>query len=144
MKFTLLGENQEKVEIYIMKRKYTEALNDWDLNWVESEIIVNIAGYSARFPADLRTDELKDFVDGLNKMNKSLKGKAELINIDTYIDIECNVTPFGQLNWSVKTTYPAVEGAELTFGFQSDQSYLKPLISQIEDVLSVYPVIGQT
>ncbi len=49
----------------------------------------------------------------------------------------------GQIMWSGETCYPAGYGAVLKFEFKSDQSYLKRLIKELDDILTVFPVIGK-
>ncbi len=48
----------------------------------------------------------------------------------------------GQLLWSGQTCYPVGNGAVLKFEFKSDQSYLQRLVKEVEDILLVFPVIG--
>lgn len=81
MKFHLLGEENEKVEIEVLARTHADTTNYWDINWIESNIKVDIPGYLVHFNASLRTDELRDFVNELKLMNGNLKGKAVLNNL---------------------------------------------------------------
>jgi hypothetical protein len=49
----------------------------------------------------------------------------------------------GRIIWSAELCYLAGYGAQLNFDFESDQSFLKELIKQLEPILSVFPVIGR-
>lgn len=143
MKFHLLGEEDEKVEIEILSRKYPNISDYWDRNWIASKINAEIPGYLVRFPADLRTDELRDFVNELKLMSRQLKGKAILKNLDSYIHFVCEMNSLGQITWSGETCYPAGYGSVLNFEFKSNQSYLERLIKELDVILSVFPVIGK-
>lgn len=143
MKFHLLGEENERVEMEVLSRKHPNSSDYWDVNWIVSKINVEIPGYLGQFYVDLRTDELRDFVDELKLMSSSLKGKAILKNLDSTIHFECEMNYSGQIMWSGETCYPAGYGAVLKFEFKSDQSYLKRLIKELDDILSVFPVIGK-
>ena len=143
MKFYLLGEDNEKVEIEVLSRTHPKSTDFWDGNWIDSNIHVEIPGYTAQFMACLRTDELSYFLDGLNTMHKMLKGKAILENLDEYIHFECEMNNLGHIEWKGKTCYPNGFGAELTFEFKSNQSYLEQIIRDLNRILAVFPVIGK-
>lgn len=143
MKFHLLGNEYERVEIEVISRRYPDTTNYWDINWIDSKINVDIPGYVVEFHASLRTDELSDFLNELQLLNKNLKGNATLNNLDKYIHFECEMDRLGKMKWSGETCYPAGFGAVLNFEFNSDQSYLERLIKELEAVLSVFPIIGK-
>ncbi|MEH6942686.1 WapI family immunity protein [Bacillus sp. JJ722] len=142
MKFHLLGEN-EKVQIEILSRSYPNSSDYWDVNWVDSKITIEIPGYFVHFDTDIRTDGLKDFMNELKLMNSKLKGRAILKNMDGSIYFECEMNRLGQISWEGETCYPVTFGAVLNFSFQSDQSFLERLIEELEDILSIFPVIGK-
>ncbi len=142
MEFHLLGDENEKVVIEVLTRTHPDTTDYWDINWIDTNIKVEIPGYLANFPASLRTDELSDFVQQLNLMNRDLKGKADLDNMDSYIHFECEMDHFGKIKWTGQTCFPAGYGAVLKFEFHSDQSYLERLIKELDAILDVFPVIG--
>ncbi|MET4559832.1 hypothetical protein ABIA69_000975 [Lysinibacillus parviboronicapiens] len=143
MNFHLLGEENERVVMEVLSRKYPNSADYWDVNWIDSKINVEIPGYLVQFYADLRTDDVRDFVDELKLMSSSLQGKAILKNLESTIHFECKMNYSGQIMWSGETCYPAGYGAVLKFEFKSDQSYLKRLIKDLDDILTVFPVIGK-
>jgi len=142
VKFKLLGEENEKVEIEVIGRTHPESTDYWDGNWIDAKLKVEIPGYLVEFVANLRTDELRGFLDELKIMYKTLKGKVELDNMDEYIHFECEINNLGHIRWIGKTCYPPGYGAELTFEFQSNQSYLEQIIRELDAILAVFPVIG--
>ncbi|MCZ2259936.1 WapI family immunity protein [Sporosarcina sp. G11-34] len=143
MKFHILGEKDEKVEIEILSRSYPNSSDYWDVNWIDSKIKAEIPGYLVHFKADLRTDELRDFVNELKLMNRQLKGRAELNNLEGYIYFGCDMNNVGQITWAGEACYPAGYGAVLNFEFKSNQSYLDSLIKELDAILAVFPVIGK-
>ncbi|WP_409305006.1 hypothetical protein [Peribacillus sp. SCS-155] len=110
---------------------------------VNSKIYIDIPGCVASFDANLRTDELRDFVSDLKLMNRLLKGKANLNNLDNYLELECHMDKLGKINWTAETCYPAGYGAVLNFEFESNQTFLPRLIKELDDIVSVFPVIGK-
>jgi hypothetical protein len=75
-------------------------------------------------------------------MNKQLNGKASLKNLDNYLHIECEMDKLGKIMWTAETCYPVGYGAVLNFEFESDQSFLNRLITELDDISSDFPVIG--
>lgn len=142
MKFQISGDDA-KIEIAVNSRSHPQSSDYWDGNWIASTIKIEIPGYKAQFNADLRTDELRDFVNELKEMDKKLKGKANLVNLDGYLELEAELDIRGRISWIAETCYPAGMGAVLKFDFYSDQSYLKGIINEIEAILSVFPVLGK-
>lgn len=142
MKFHISGDDA-KIEIIVISRSHPNFTDYWDGNWITSTIKIEIPGYKAQFSAELRTDELRDFVNELKTMDKKLKGKASLINLDGYLELEGELDKKGRVSWKVETCYPSGIGAVLKFDFCSDQNYLKGIINEIESILSVFPVLGK-
>ncbi|MBM6618774.1 WapI family immunity protein [Bacillus suaedaesalsae] len=142
MEFSIIGVDTN-ITIDVVRRSHPETKNYWDINWITSRIQIKIPGYSVDFEAYLRTDEILRFLNGLKSMNKDLKGNAILVNLDSFIEMECKMSHFGKLLWSFETCYPNGDGAVLTSEFESDQSYLPKLIKELEMILNAFPVIGK-
>lgn len=138
-----MSGDDARIEIVVISRSHPNCTDYWDGNWITSTISIEIPGYKAQFNADLRTDELKDFANELKVMDKMLKGKAKLFNLDGYLELEGEINKKGEIYWTVETCYPAGIGAILKFDFCSDQSYLKGIVNEIESILSVFPVLGK-
>lgn len=142
MKFHLLGDGT-KIAIEIIDRKYLDASDFWDGNWINSKINIEIPGYLARFNANLRTDELMTFLNQLKRMDNQMKGKAILENIEDFISLKGEMNGLGNITWTGETCYPLGTGAILNFEFESDQSFLRNLTKELEEILDRFPVIGK-
>lgn len=142
MKFHLYG-NETTIQIDVLNRNFPNSNDYWDGNWVTSNVNMEIPGYCVSFVADLRTDELRDFLNELQTMNTTLKGKTILKNLDSFLHFEAEIDKLGKVKWSIETQYLSGYGAILNFQFKSDQSYLPKLIKELEDILLIYPVIGK-
>ena len=139
-KLYILGSDT-KIKVEVMERLYPESIGAWEGDWVKAAIAVEIPGYSANFLADLRTEEFKEFRDQLAAMNQELEGTASLISIENAIEAKAVMDSLGGIYWEVSTRYPISTGAVLTFAFGSDQSYLNPLIKELDEVLKEFPVL---
>lgn len=139
-KLQILG-SETKIEIKVLERLYPESVGLWEGDWVKAAISVEIPGYSADFHADLRAGEFKDFREQLNAMNQKLEGTASLISIENAIEVKGSMDSQGGIYWEARTRYPISTGALLDFEFGSDQSYLDPLIKELDEVLTEFPVL---
>ncbi|WP_400162580.1 WapI family immunity protein [Brevibacillus sp. TJ4] len=142
MQITISGREDTQIDIIAVNRSYPYQQDYWDGNWLNCEIKVNIPGYTAAFPADLRTDEFQCFMVDLISIDSNLNGTANFRSMDSYIDLTCKITKTGILEWECRTSYPPFTGANLSFSFTSDQSFLPHLIKQLEMLIETYPVIG--
>ncbi|MFC5603751.1 hypothetical protein [Sporosarcina koreensis] len=142
MKFYLLGE-ETKVEIDVLYRSYPNSSDYWDANWVNATIKIEIPGYKVSFDADLRTDEIRKFLNELKSLRQSLRGKASLTNLEGNLEFEGEIDKLGKIKWNAETCYPAGNGAVLEFKFESDQTYLNMLIKELDDIITHFPVIGK-
>ncbi|WP_270182274.1 WapI family immunity protein [Alkalihalobacillus sp. CinArs1] len=142
IQFQLLGD-KSKIAIEVLGRKYPDSTDYWDGNWIDSYVLLKIPGYSAKFRANVRTNELLSFLEELKTMNETLKGKAVLENMEDFILLEGRMDALGNVMWSGETCYPMGTGAILNFTFESDQSYLTKLIEELIVVVDKFPVIGK-
>jgi hypothetical protein len=139
--FTIKNEDN-LVKVSVLSRPYKDSDNYWDINWLICGVYIKIPGFIADFSTYIRTDELKSFYDELRKMNSELKGTASLSTMERGVFIKSHIDKFGKIEWSVETQYPEGTGAELTFEFGSDQSYLCEIINDIKSIIEEYPVIN--
>lgn len=141
MNFFIVGENT-KIEIEVFTQSYPESTDYWDGNWLNATIECEIPGFNAKFDLHIRTDELQDFSDQVKEMARKKAGKAALYNLDGYIEIEAIYEEPGTVNWTAALCYPAGNGASLKFDFSADQTSLNQLIKELDEIISVFPVVG--
>ncbi len=138
-----VNSNGTKVTIDILHRNCPDSDDYWDGNWLNANIKVSLPGYQASFNGDIRTDEVRAFLEGCKKMDQTLSGSVKFSSMEEIIELNGEIDRTGQIEWSGKTTYPVGTGATLTFKFLSDQSFLETLISELELIMSQFPVKGK-
>ena len=102
-----------KFVIKVIGRQHPDATDYWDGNWIGSIINIEIPGYSVKFPANLRTDELLSFMEELKNLDETLKEKASLKSMEDFIMLEGEVDLTGKVMWTGETCYPLGTGAIL-------------------------------
>ena len=136
---SILGADT-KIEVEILDRLHPESIGSWEGDWVKASIAIEIPGYSAAFPAELRLEELRGFREQIESMNESLDGEASWVSIDHIIETKATMDFQGGIYWETVTRYPVGSETALCFTFSADQSYLAPLIRQLDEVLEEFPL----
>jgi hypothetical protein len=83
---------------------------------------------------------LEKFLQEAEQLYANMKGKAVLKNMDSVIRLEVTADKTGRLIWDGELVYPAGVGTFLKFTYESDQTFLPGLISEIRQILRQYPV----
>ncbi|MFC5848256.1 hypothetical protein [Deinococcus petrolearius] len=92
--------------------------------------------------AFVMTAELARFRDELRKVYEQLDGEAGLWTIEPELKVRLTARPNGGLEVEISLT-PNQLTQEHRFFVALDQSYLPPVINQINDILNRFPVRGE-
>jgi|SRR3989339_168176 len=141
MKFIIKGDNGDVI-VEIIRRNDYGSEEYYDANWLSTRINVNILGYNASFNGDIQTTEIESFMNQVEKMYNMSSNEAIFSTIEGIIEIKGKKNTLGHIEWICETRYPAGIGATLLFSINSDQSFLPNLISQLKNILKIFPVIN--
>ena len=142
VKFTVRGENAN-VTISVKWREFPDLHDYHDGNWLISDITIMVPGFKGSFDFCLDAPALAGFLQELNQMKATVSGSASFTPIEPSISLVGEMTNMRQIRWKGIAQYPLGYGSELDFEFESDQSYLPEVISELENVLSLFPVRRQ-
>lgn len=92
--------------------------------------------------AEARADELSRFREQISKLHETLTGDAWLASIDFWFEIKLVGDGKGHVAIEGWIDDQAGIGNRLAFENGMDQTYLDPLIRQLDAVLQEYPVVG--
>jgi hypothetical protein len=129
------------LKIWVIGRQFPEASDYWDGNWLN--VVAHCAAEGASVTATgsiLHLGELSQWRDALAKMDETVAGTAELPTIEPNLRLEltCDKNT-GQVRGKCEIT-PDHMTQQHVFELGLDQSYLRPLISQCDDILREYPL----
>ena len=91
----------------------------------------------------MRTDEFEQFNEHLELMHRSLSGVARLQTMEHGVELEGQINERGAISWKGSLRHPVGGPVELKLRFDSDQSYIPEMLSQLEAILEAFPVIGE-
>ncbi len=115
-----------------------------DANWLKCRIKVCIGAFSADIDATMTTHDFVEFQNDLSKSLKTLSGIAAFRTDEEWlsIDIEMNARGAAHIRGSVQMH--GLPKANLTFEFETDQSYLSQTCVQLRNVVQNFPIRGRS
>ena len=124
-----IGSESEYVRV-MLKPPYSKT------GWCESTVEIAVSGFSGRIEASLEICDITDFASELTALYQSLQGEARLCPREEQFTIVVSVQTRGQVHvhgvaWS-KATYEN----KLDYNFWLDQSFLPPVLAQLQDLLN--------
>ena len=142
--YILLGNPEgDHISVRVQGRLHPGTTDYWDANWLMTPIDVVVGGFRGDIPATLRADELMRFKVGAEGLYQTLGGEARLESMEDWISLTLAATKTGHLRIAGTICDRAGDGNRLTFRMDGiDQSYLPPVISQLNALEQLFPVIG--
>lgn len=126
--------------LWVFGRQFPESEDYWDGNWlnVKAEVVapdscVRVSG------AIIHLGELAGFAKELEKFDQTLAGTACLSCIEPNLKIVIEGKSLGHLKATIDIT-PEHLTQRHRFISEFDQTFLKPLLIQLRNVLSRYPL----
>jgi len=131
------------LEVTVHGRQFPDSNDYWDGNWLYVSARCDGPGsYASASGSFLRVPELAAWLVALKQMSKTLSGKADLETTEPNLALKMVINKLGQIDLSVSIT-PDHLTQDHRFDFEIDQSYLAPLIQQLEAVLKEFPMTGK-
>lgn len=121
-----------------------EALNshsEWDRNWIKTKVTLKGGIFSGTYEGLFMTSDFQYFKLQLQSMKGDLKESANFTSLEYHLDLVLKGDGIGHIEVNVVgRDRPYSGGGCLSFQFETDQTYLDPLINQLENITSKFPV----
>ena len=142
MEFSI-ADGGMSVTIDVLHR--TQAPTDaWSKTFVEANVRASTPAFTATVRGPIGIVDLIDFRAALGTVYETLRGTAGLDTLDPLLSLGLSVDHLGHLLWDVAIVDPArAYPAQLSFRFESDQTYLPNVLTQLDAILAAYPVMPQ-
>jgi hypothetical protein len=123
-------------------RQFPDHHDFWDGNWLRVTAHCGADGASVfRTGSFIHLSEIASWRDQLEELNQTLIGEANLTCLEPYLRVSLKAQSLGHISMEVSIT-PEHLTQRHWFQFALDQTYLGPLISQINSVLNEYLLRG--
>jgi hypothetical protein len=130
------------LKIWIHSRQFPNSDDYWDGNWVNASASMSARGARIEVTAPfIHLGDLKRWHEQLLSLNKNLAGEANLQPMEPEISVTMVAESLGHITVTADLT-PDHIYQKHRFEFEIDQSYLPPLIEEVEKVLIKFPLKG--
>jgi hypothetical protein len=108
-------------------------------DWVSAKIFVHMGAFTASIEATLVTCDFPRFRRQLESLYRTLRGSANFDTLERQLQIACIGNERGGIAINGTVQDRVVDGNELKFQFDIDQTYLPGLIAELKDIESDFP-----
>lgn len=136
----LLQSGKEYLKIKILRRSSPNNNDYWDGNWLESEIKINTSNFNGTYRTNLRTDDFLRFREDILESENNHSTSFLFTTMEEGIFFEGRINLVGVIEW---TCIAKTGNDVLNFSLESDLLSIKKLTIQIENILKIYPVVGE-
>jgi len=135
----ILGEGGCKLAIHVAG--YTTAVPEdpYDANWLECSIDVNVGRFYGAVEASLTTQDFARLAVQLGDLLGGSSRKANFRALEEAIIFDIELDRAGRAKVRGQLRDIDVDGCTLGFCFDSDLSFLEPLVEGLRQVVSQFP-----
>lgn len=131
------------IQIEVLGYERPHANGEYDANWLRARCSITVAAFAAALSLALDTHDFARFADELEQGVRQLQGTATFATVEAGLAIEIKFTTAGhaEVLGSVRSqTSRGPKEPELSFSFETDQSFLAHTVRDLKAVLTRFPV----
>jgi len=140
MTFSFGQSDNERIEIDVLRYERNPIGDYHDDNWLVTETRACVGGFRCKVGASVLTDELVRFLPQLRSLFETLRGSAEFLTLEGQLRLHLVGDGKGNIEMRGELADRPGDGNRLHFNLQFDQSQLGESISELEKVISEFPV----
>ena len=131
------------LEIWVRGRQFPDSQDRWDSNWLNVVVHCEKDGASVwTSGAILDVTSVMRFREGLNRIYQTLDGEAVLESHEPNVRVHVGSSgSTGHFRVHVEITPDHLRQGHW-FEFEADQSYLPPVLDQLDTILKMFPARG--
>lgn len=129
------GEQGETILIEVTERKYPNAANEWDRDFLKASVRATVNGFSAYFDFLTRRTEIVYLIKQLQELSSSKIKELNFNTIEDHLLLNLHINDLGKIIWKVELQYPEVNRAKLIIHLENGVSSIDLMIKEFEDTL---------
>jgi hypothetical protein len=138
-----ISDSDNFVRLEPIELLYPDSELDFDNNSIKTKINIKGGAFSGQYIADIMTVDFEKFKQELKPLYDNLKGSATFADIEHAIEIKIKGDGIGHFALNIKACdQPGMYSSELIFSMSFDQTELKILIDQLDNITKKFPIIG--
>lgn len=135
-----ISNNGYVVRVEPQERTHLGAANYWDKNWITTSVTVRCSAFSGKYEADFMASDFETFKRELELLYDNLKGGAMFSGLEGQLELRCIGDGLGHIEIKVFAQENPGYGGNLTYTMSIDQTFIKPLVQQLDKITKAFPV----
>ncbi len=140
MTFSFGQSEAERIEVDVLRYERAPSGDYHDDNWLTSQFRVSVGGFRGKVEAAILTEELAAFLTQLRPLSKTLRGMAEFSTMEGQLRLLLVGDGKGHIELTGEVADQPGIGNRLHFKLHVDQTQLAASVSELERVISEFPV----
>jgi hypothetical protein len=136
------GEETEYLSLTLHGRSLPLATDYWDGNWLACTAEVAAGAFRGSLDRLLRNEDIGRFHDRVAGLYERLTGEALFDTLEGWFDLRLIGEGRGHIEARGQLCDDPVHGNVLEFRLFFDQTYLPPLMAQLQAAMEAFPVVG--
>lgn len=128
------------LEIEVQDYENRTARDLSDANWLKCVVSLNVPPFVGKYLASFTTQDFRDLLEQLATALKDLTGTASFQNDEEELLFNVKFGSMGQVVISGTAKVSGQAETNLTFAFESDQSFLQQSLKELEAITNHFPV----
>lgn len=108
-------------------------------DWLDATVSLHAGAFIGSFETLLMTCDFPPFRRQLEQLYATLSGSASFTTIEQQLQIRCSGNGLGGIEVSGVARDHVSDGNELRFRFAIDQTFLKNILADLEEIEQVFP-----
>ena len=139
--FFEISDGNNQVKVIPKNFIYPDAELEFDSYWLKSDVIVKAGAFSGCYEADFMSVDFAKFKNELEYLYNHLDSTAIFEGSERYLKIVLNGDGLGHLEvFCQASNNPGWMPNDLEFFLSIDQTYIPPLLRQLENIILKFPV----
>lgn len=127
----ILKGDSTVLQIIILDRINSNALNIWDRKWVNCEVKIRLNGFVADFRNKFLIDDFQNFNDSITESLKDMSKPILFHSLEESIYLKGIIDISGQVFWEGNVIYPVGDGNKLIFRFNTELAQIDTLSNDL-------------
>lgn len=139
MVFSFGQEQNERIEVDVVRYERSAYDNLDDANWLDVQIRVRAGGFAGNISAAFVANELTAFLMQLRRLLRDLAGGAAFSTLEEQMQLRLSGDKKGHIDLVGEVADQPGSGNRLRFHLSIDQSQLASSIRELEAVVAAFP-----
>lgn len=115
----------------------------WDKNWLKCKVSIKAGSFSGGYSAEFMTRDFLSFKEEFSALYDNLSGAAAFTDLERYLELRIVGDGNGHFEMSVVANDTSdIYSSQLRFEMNFDQTYIRPIVQQLNKITEAFPVTG--